>query len=82
MTQLRSPTRSTSEGEVHRCLSDDPAQAFELLVGIRSAKTRRQLGSLIAQKWARTDINRAWTMISNAPLSPQERQRLLNELWS
>jgi hypothetical protein len=36
---------------------------------------------LIAQSWARTDINAAWKAVSQSKLSITEKQIMFNELW-
>jgi len=39
------------------------------------------LAALIAQSWARQDINAAWNAVARSPLSAAEKQLMLNELW-
>jgi hypothetical protein len=40
-----------------------------------------KLAALIAQSWARQDINAAWNAVARSPLSAAEKQLMLNELW-
>jgi hypothetical protein len=70
------------ETQIRRQVANDPAHAFHLLVTLPCEKSRRSLGSMIAQNWSRQDITRAWNTIAQSPLAASERQMLLNELWS
>lgn len=58
-----------------------PERAFQMLADIRCAGTRRKLSRLIAQSWARTDINAAWSAVSRSSLSAADKQMMFNELW-
>jgi hypothetical protein len=40
-----------------------------------------KMATLIAQSWARQDINTAWNAVSRSPLSSAEKQLMFNELW-
>ena len=40
-----------------------------------------RLAYLIAQCWARQDINAAWNAVSHSPLNATEKQFMFNELW-
>jgi hypothetical protein len=40
-----------------------------------------KMATLIAQSWARQDINTAWNAVLRSPLSPTEKQLMFNELW-
>ena len=40
-----------------------------------------KLANLIAQSWARQDINAAWNAVSRSPLNGTEKQLMFNELW-
>jgi hypothetical protein len=70
------------ETQIRQQLAHDPALAFHLLIHVTCAKARRSLGSMIAQNWSRRDINLAWNTIARSTLAADERQTLLNELWS
>jgi hypothetical protein len=64
-----------------RQLADNPALAFDGLSRIPCQETRRKLAALIAQSWARQDINAAWNAVARSPLSAIEKQLMFNELW-
>ncbi len=40
-----------------------------------------KIAVLIAQIWARADINAAWKAVSQSKLSIKEKQVMFNELW-
>ena len=40
-----------------------------------------KMATLIAQNWARQDINTAWNAVARSPLSATEKQLMFNELW-
>jgi hypothetical protein len=40
-----------------------------------------KMATLIAQSWARQDINTAWNAVSRSPLNTAEKQLMFNELW-
>ena len=42
---------------------------------------RSKLAVLLAQSWARTDINAAWNAVTRSSLSATEKQLMSNELW-
>lgn len=58
-----------------------PARALELLPLISCDLERRSLASLIAQSWARQDINTAWNTVARSKLSAADKQMMFNELW-
>jgi hypothetical protein len=66
---------------LRRHLPQHPARAIELLPSIPCCDERRKLANLIAQCWARQDINTAWNAVSRSPMSPTEKQLMFNELW-
>ena len=66
---------------IYRHLPDDPASALALLPSIPCENKRLKLAILIAQSWARQDINAAWSAVSRSPLSATEKQLMFNELW-
>jgi hypothetical protein len=59
-----------------------PAQALSRLPGVACPDTRRKLATLIAQCWARQDINGAWNAVTRSSLSAAEKQIMFNELWT
>jgi hypothetical protein len=71
----------TVEQANYRHLPNDPASALALLPCIPCENKRMKLATLIAQSWARQDINTAWNAVSRSPLSPTEKQLMFNELW-
>ena len=40
-----------------------------------------KLATLIAQSWARQDINTAWNAVVRSSLSATEKQLMFNEVW-
>ncbi len=36
---------------------------------------------LVAQSWARQDINAAWSAVAGSSLNAVEKQLMFNELW-
>lgn len=40
-----------------------------------------KMAILIAQSWARKDINTSWNAVARSPLSTAEKQLMFNELW-
>ena len=42
---------------------------------------KREIGVLIAQIWARADINAAWKAVSQSKLSITDKQIMFNALW-
>jgi hypothetical protein len=66
---------------IYRHLCNDPASALALLPSIPCENKRLKLAALIAQSWARQDINTAWNTISRSPLNATEEQIMFNELW-
>jgi hypothetical protein len=76
--------REGHERQVKRILDylpHAPALALSKLPSIACPDTRRTLASLIAQIWARQDINAAWNAVSRSPLNATEKQLMFNELW-
>jgi hypothetical protein len=71
----------TVEQAIYRHLPKDPASALALLPSIPCENKRMKMATLIAQSWARQDINTAWNTVSRSPLSPTEKQLMFNELW-
>jgi hypothetical protein len=71
----------TVEQAVYRHLPNDPASALALLPSIPCENKRMKMATLIAQSWARQDINTAWNAVSRSPLSSAEKQLMFNELW-
>jgi hypothetical protein len=66
---------------IRRLLPRNPSQALDLLPSVPCANERRRLALLIAQSWARTDINTAWNAVARPSLSATEKQLIFNELW-
>jgi hypothetical protein len=58
-----------------------PELAFSGLSRLTCHETRRKLAVLIAQSWARQDINAAWNAVARSSLSASEKQLMFNELW-
>jgi hypothetical protein len=52
-----------------------------MLADIHCAGTRTKLSRLIAQSWARTDINAAWSAVSRSSLIAADEQMMFSELW-
>jgi hypothetical protein len=71
----------TAEQAIYRHLPGDPVSALALLPRIPCENKRMKMATLIAQSWARQDINTAWNAVSRSPLSPTEKQLMFNELW-
>jgi hypothetical protein len=69
------------EQSICRHLPDDPASALALLPAIPCENTRLKLAALIAQIWARQDINAAWNAVARSPLNATDKQLMFNELW-
>jgi hypothetical protein len=70
-----------AEVAICRHLSNDPASALALLPSIPCENTRMKMAILIAQSWARQNINAAWNAVTRSPLSATEKQIMFNELW-
>ena len=66
---------------VTRFLPARPHESLDRLPQIECTETRMKLAALIAQSWARQDINAAWNAVARSPLSAAEKQLILNELW-
>jgi hypothetical protein len=66
---------------IRRHIPHHPKGALELLPQLGCAETRLKLASLIAQSWARTDINTAWNAVARSSLSAKKKQLMFNELW-
>lgn len=58
-----------------------PDLAVHKLHLISCGAKRMKLAVLIAQIWARADINAAWKAVSQSKLSFTEKQIMFNELW-
>ena len=58
-----------------------PAIAFRMLHEIGCEETRKSLAVLVAQAWARQDINAAWNTVARSSLSVIDKQMMYNELW-
>jgi hypothetical protein len=71
----------TAEQAIYRHLPDNPAAALALLPCLPCENKRMKMATLIAQSWARQDINTAWNAVSRSPLSPSEKQLMFNKLW-
>ena len=69
------------EQAVRHYLPHQPNAALAKLVQHPCAETRLKLAALIAQSWARQDINAAWNAIARSPLNTAEKQLMFNELW-
>jgi predicted acyl esterase len=69
------------EQAICRHLPDDPASALALLPNIPCENKRIKIAILIAQSWARQDINTAWNAVARSPLNATEKQLMFNELW-
>jgi hypothetical protein len=66
---------------VTRFLPERPHEALARLPQIECTETRMKLANLIAQSWARQDINAAWNAVARSPLNATEKQIMFNELW-
>lgn len=66
---------------IRRQLSHHPELAFNSLSLIICHEARRKLAVLIAQNWARKDINTAWNTVARSALNAAEKQIMFNELW-
>jgi hypothetical protein len=66
---------------VTRFLPARPQEALARLPQIDCTETRMKLANLIAQSWARQDINTAWNAVARSSLSTAEKQLMFNELW-
>ncbi len=71
----------TKEEVIRRHLPHQPEQALGMVSSVHCADTRLKLARLIAQCWARQDINAAWNAVARSSLSPAEKQLMFNELW-
>jgi hypothetical protein len=71
----------TVEQAIYRHLPDNPAAALAMLPCLPCENKRMKMATLIAQSWARQDINTAWNAVLRSPLSPTEKQLMFNELW-
>lgn len=59
----------------------DPVTALELLPHVACSDERHKIAVLIAQSWARKDINTAWNAVARSQLSAADKQAMFNELW-
>jgi hypothetical protein len=71
----------TIEQAIYHHLPDDPASALALLPCIPCENKRMKMANLIAQCWARQDINTAWNAVVRSSLSATEKQLMSNEVW-
>lgn len=71
----------TVEQDIYRHLPKDPASALALLPCLPCENKRMKMATLIAQSWARQDINTAWNAVARSPLNATEKQLMFNELW-
>jgi hypothetical protein len=71
----------TVEQAIYHHLPNDPASALALLPCIPCENKRMKMATLIAQSWARQDINTAWNAVARSPLNATEKQLMFNELW-
>jgi hypothetical protein len=71
----------TVEQAIYRHLPNDPASALTLLPCLPCENKRVKMAALIAQSWARQDINTAWNAVARSPLNATEKQLMFNELW-
>ncbi len=62
-------------------LPRQPDLAVQKLHLISCGEKRMKIAVLIAQIWARADINAAWKAVSQSKLSFTEKQIMFNELW-
>lgn len=67
---------------IRELLPGDPGRALQLLPQVICHETRMRLAALIAQCWARSDINTAWNAVSCSKLNAADKQVMFNELWS
>ena len=81
MTTARKETDERVEKSLLLHLPGQPDLAVHKLHLISCGEKRMKLAVLIAQSWARTDINAAWNAISRSSLSATEKQVMFNELW-
>ncbi len=70
-----------AEQAIYRHLPNAPASALALLPSIPCENKRMKMAALIAQSWARQDINTAWNAVARSPLNATEKQLMFNELW-
>jgi hypothetical protein len=66
---------------IRRQIPHHPELAFSSLTRLTCHETRRKLAMLVAQSWARQDINAAWSAVAGSSLNAVEKQLMFNELW-
>jgi hypothetical protein len=81
MSAFPSQTARKQAQNVTRFLPARPHEALARLPQIECTETRMKLANLIAQCWARQDINAAWNAVARSSLSTAEKQLMFNELW-
>jgi hypothetical protein len=82
------PMKTSSNGSDDRLerslllyLPRQPDLAVQKLHLVSCGEKRMKIAVLIAQIWARADINAAWKAVSQSKLSIKEKQVMFNELW-
>jgi hypothetical protein len=81
MTTPRKETDDRLERSLLLHLPQQPDLAMHKLHLISCGEKRMKFAALIAQSWARTDINAAWNAVARSSLSATEKQLMFNELW-
>lgn len=81
MTTARKETDDRLEKSLLPHLPRQPDLAVHKLHLISCGEKRMKLAALIAQSWARTDINIAWNAVARSNLSATKKQIMFNELW-
>lgn len=80
MPHQKSPSAHEAKLKAH--LPHHPAKAFAIMEKVRCVASRRLMAPVIAQCWSRQDINTAWNTVAQSSLPADEKQRMLNDLWS
>ncbi len=81
MSAFPSQTARKQAQNVTRFLPARPHEALARLPLVECSETRMKLAVLIAQSWARQDINTAWNAVDRSALSATDKQIMFNELW-
>ncbi len=81
MSAFPSQTARKQAQNVIRFLPARPQEALARLPQIECTEIRMKLANLVAQCWARQDINTAWNAVARSPLNATEKQLMFNELW-
>lgn len=66
---------------IRRHLPHNPAQALKMLPSLGCRNKRRRLAAIIAQSWARQDINSAWDAVARSSLRATGKHIMFNGLW-